>query len=153
MPRKPVRLWEPPPPAILAKETQTSRGLKDRCGQAILRMASWLKLEAMSRRGEVVTNPSTFDWIVAIFAVVVQVGGAGVIYAFFFEPNPYARGICGQDQNPVSTVCVAASLASIVIASSFVYRDIGQLLARNRAVLAYVTLVVISVAWSILILI
>ena len=46
-------------------------------------------------------------------------------------------------------MCVAASLASIVIASSFVYRDIGQLLARNRAVLAYVTLVVISVAWSI----
>ena len=44
---------------------------------------------------------------------------------------------------------VAASLASIVIASSFVYRDIAQLLARNRAVLAYVTLVVISVAWSI----
>ena len=53
------------------------------------------------------------------------------------------------DQDPVNTVCIAASLASIVIASSFVYRDIAQLLARNRAVLAYVTLVVISVAWSI----
>ena len=46
-------------------------------------------------------------------------------------------------------MCIAASLASIVIASSFVYRDIAQLLARNMAILAYISLVVISVAWSI----
>ena len=93
-------------------------------------------------------NPSTFDWIVAIFAVVVQVGAVSAVNAFFSEPNPTLRAI-RLDRDPVNTVCIAASLASIVIASSFVYRDIAQLLARNRAVLAYVSFVVISVAWSI----
>ena len=42
-----------------------------------------------------------------------------------------------------------ASLVSIVIASSFVYRDIENIFARNMATVAYISLVVISVAWSI----
>ena len=29
-------------------------------------------------------NPSTFDWIVAIFLVVVQVGGASAIIRVFY---------------------------------------------------------------------
>ena len=41
-----------------------------------------------------------------------------------------------------------ASLVSIVIASSFIYRDIAKLLARNRAIIAYVCFIVISAAWS-----
>ena len=36
-----------------------------------------------------------------------------------------------------------------MIASSFVYRDIANLFARNMANLAYISLVAISVAWSI----
>ena len=94
-----------------------------------------------------VRNPFAFDWIVAVFVVAVQVGAGSAVSAFFFEPNP--TRVMNLDRDPVNTVCVAASLASIVIASSFVYRDLTHLLARNRAVLAYVTLVVISVAWSI----
>ena len=89
-------------------------------------------------------NPSTFDWIVAVFLVAVQVGAAAAVVAVFFESDPTR-----VERHPVNTVCVAASLACIVIASSFVYRDIARLLARNMAVLAYVTLVVTSVAWSI----
>ena len=35
-----------------------------------------------------------------------------------------------------------------MIASSFVYRDIAKLLARNRAIIAYISFIVISAAWS-----
>ena len=41
-----------------------------------------------------------------------------------------------------------ASLVSIVIASSFVYRDIAKLLARNGAIIAYISFIVMSAAWS-----
>ena len=74
-------------------------------------------------------NPSTFDWIVAIFVVAVQIGLVMAVNALFIEPDP--TRMKNVDRDPVNTVCIAASLASIVIASSFVYRDIAQLLARN----------------------
>jgi exopolysaccharide production protein ExoQ len=93
-------------------------------------------------------NPSTFAWIVAIFAVAVQGVGAVNALSAFLDPSNL-DDLPNLDQDPVNTVCVAVSLVSIAIASSFVYRDIAQLLARNGAVLAYVTLVAISVAWSI----
>jgi O-antigen ligase len=93
-------------------------------------------------------NPSTFAWIVAFFAVAVQL-----------QHTFLAIGRLGSNgealphdpmQDPViNTLFPAASLASIVIASTFVYRDIAQLLARNLATIAYGSLVVISVAWSI----
>ena len=35
-----------------------------------------------------------------------------------------------------------------MIASSFIYRDIAKLLARNGAIIAYVSFIVISAAWS-----
>ena len=41
-----------------------------------------------------------------------------------------------------------ASLVSIVIASSFVYRDIAKLLARNGAIIAYISFIMISAVWS-----
>jgi O-antigen ligase len=40
-------------------------------------------------------------------------------------------------------------LVSLVIASSFVYRDIAKLLARNAVIIAYISFIVISAAWSI----
>ena len=87
-------------------------------------------------------KPSTFAWIVAIFAVVAQ----GQLVLRFVDP-------CRIDEVcttvATSSVLSAASLVSIVIASSFVYRDIANLFARNMATLAYISLVVISVAWSI----
>ena len=87
-------------------------------------------------------NPSTFAWIVAIFAVLVQ----NQMVLTFLDPCR-VDGVCTGIQT--STVLSAASLVSIVIASSFVYRDIANLFARNMANLAYISLVAISVAWSI----
>jgi exopolysaccharide production protein ExoQ len=93
-------------------------------------------------------NPSTFAWIVAFFAVAVQ------LHSMFLDigtigPNGKALPHDPLQEPVINTVFAAASLASIVIASSFVYRYIAQLLARNLAILAYSSLVVISVAWSI----
>jgi exopolysaccharide production protein ExoQ len=90
-------------------------------------------------------NPSTFAWIVAVFAVAVQHGA----FEYLNKMGPNGKDLPDLIQDPVNTVCTAASLASILIASSFVYREIAQLLARNIANLAYICLVVISVAWSI----
>jgi O-antigen ligase len=90
-------------------------------------------------------NPSTFAWIVAVFAVSVQYEAFQSLHTM----GPNGKDLPGLDQDPVNTVSVAASLVSIVIASSFVYRGIAQLLARNIAVLSYISLAVISVAWSI----
>jgi O-antigen ligase len=86
-------------------------------------------------------NPSTFAWIVAFFAVAVQYGAR-------VGDNGTDLSI-NDPVDPRNTVCVAVSLASIVIASSFFYRDIVLLLARNKAILAYISLVAISMAWSI----
>ena len=33
-------------------------------------------------------NPSTFDWIVAIFVVAVQIGLVMAVNALFIEPDP-----------------------------------------------------------------
>ena len=72
-------------------------------------------------------NPSTLAWIVAVFAVGVQYGS----FMYINKMGPDGKDLPDLIQDPVNTVCIAASLASIVIASSFVYRDIEQLLARN----------------------
>ena len=88
-------------------------------------------------------NPSTFAWIVALFAVVVQQQDVLAFLDLRATPN----AMCTH--SVLSTVFSAASLVSIVIASSFVYRDIAKLLARNRAIIAYISFIVISVAWSI----
>ena len=85
-------------------------------------------------------NPSTFAWIVAIFAVLVQ---NQMVLTFL---DPCRVEVCTGIQT--SSVLSAASLVSIVIACSFVYRDIANLFARNMANLAYISLVAISVAWS-----
>jgi len=90
-------------------------------------------------------NPSTLAWIVAVFAVGVQYGS----FMYINKMGPDGKDLQNLIQDPVNTVCTAASLASIVIASIFVYRGIEQLLARNIAILAYISLVVLSVAWSI----
>jgi exopolysaccharide production protein ExoQ len=78
--------------------------------------------------------------MVAVFAVAVQ-------HSAFTNMPFYANDL--PENNPLNTACVAASLASIVIASSFVSRDVAQLLARNKAILAYISVAVLSVAWSI----
>jgi exopolysaccharide production protein ExoQ len=90
-------------------------------------------------------NPSIFAWIVAVFAVGVQFGA----FMYINKMGPNGNDLPSLTQDPVNTVCTAASLASILIASIFVYRGIVQLLASNIAVLAYISVVAISVTWSI----
>jgi exopolysaccharide production protein ExoQ len=90
-------------------------------------------------------NPSTFAWVVAVFAVAVQINA-------FLDINtmgPNGRQLPSLGQDSVNTVCVAVSLVTILIASSFVYRDVAQLLAKNTAVVFYVTLVLLSMVWSV----
>jgi exopolysaccharide production protein ExoQ len=53
------------------------------------------------------------------------------------------------DSAGLSTVLSTASLVSILIAASFVYREIADLFKRNMANLAYISFAMISVAWSI----
>jgi exopolysaccharide production protein ExoQ len=77
-------------------------------------------------------NPSTFAWIVALFAIVVQ--------------QPMMSSALYQ--RPDSPAPALASLVSIVVASSFVYRDLAKLLARNGVIIAYISLAVISAVWS-----
>ena len=89
-------------------------------------------------------NPSTFAWIVALFAIVVQ---QHEVSNAFLHPNPVDVDV---NAPPVDHLAFSlASLVSIVIASSFVYRDIAKLLARNGAIIAYISFIVISAAWSI----
>ena len=88
-------------------------------------------------------NPSTFAWIVAIFGVLVQ---AQDVLRFL---DPCRGDDACTNSVELSTVLSATSLVSIVIGLSFVYRDIAKLFARNITNLAYIFLVVISVAWSI----
>jgi O-antigen ligase len=90
-------------------------------------------------------NPSTSAWIVAVLAVSVQYGA----FEGLHNLGPNGKDLPALIQDPENTVRVAASLASIMIASSFVYRRLERLLVRNIAVLAYVFLAVISAAWSI----
>jgi exopolysaccharide production protein ExoQ len=90
-------------------------------------------------------NPSIFAWIVSVFAVGVQFGA----FMYVNKMGPNGNDLPGAAQDPVNTVCTAVSLASVVIASSFVYRDIVKLLARNNTIIAYISIVVISVTWSI----
>ena len=88
-------------------------------------------------------NPSTFAWLVAIFAALVQAQDV----LGFLDP---CRGVVGcSSAVALTTVLSATSLVSIVIASSFIYRDIANLFARNIANIAYIFLVVISISWSI----
>ena len=77
-------------------------------------------------------NPSTFAWIVALYAIVVQ---QHRIWNALYDPLD-------------SPAPALASLVSIVIASSFVYRDIAKLLARNGVIIAYISLAMISAVWS-----
>src|SRR5262245_4038413 len=77
-------------------------------------------------------NPSTFAWIVAFYAIVAQ-------------QQEMWRVLYDAQASPAFAL---AGLVSIVIASSFVYRDIAKLLARNRVIIAYVSLAVISAVWS-----
>ena len=104
-------------------------------------------------------NPSTFAWIVALVAIVAQQHD---VVVELLDPNARAAiiGYAGHSAigQPVpeplaypiiNTVTSVASLVSIVIASSFVYRDIAKLLARNGAIIAYISFLVISAAWSI----
>jgi exopolysaccharide production protein ExoQ len=79
-------------------------------------------------------NPSIFAWIVALFAIVVQ------------EQHALSNALYDPQDNPAPAL---ANLVSIVIASCFVYRDIAKLLARNGVIIAYISFVVISAAWSI----
>ena len=89
-------------------------------------------------------NPATFAWIVALFAIVVQ---QHEVSNAFLHPNPVDVDV---NAPPVDHLAFSlASLVSIVIASSFVYRDIAKLLARNGAIIAYISFIVISGAWSI----
>ena len=93
-------------------------------------------------------KPSTFAWIVALFAIVVQ--SHDVSDPLLLGPNAMNVPIdrvpeMGNLYAPFSL----ASLVSIVIASSFVYRDIQKLLATNVAIMAYISFIVISAAWSI----
>jgi exopolysaccharide production protein ExoQ len=90
-------------------------------------------------------NPSIFAWIIAVFAVGVQFGA----FMYLNKMGPNGNDLPSLTQDPVNTVCTAASLVSILIASSFVYRHIIKLLTSNVAVLAYISVVLISVAWSI----
>jgi O-antigen ligase len=90
-----------------------------------------------------VPNPSTFAWIVALFAIVVQQHEVSNV---LFHPN--AMDLDNTD-SLIDRASSLASLVSIVSASSFVYRDIAKLLARNVAVIAYSSFIVISAAWSI----
>src|SRR5262245_37144084 len=88
-------------------------------------------------------NPSTFAWIVAIFGVLAQ--DPSVLK--FLDPCMVDEAC--TESVALSTVLSSASLVSIVIASSFVYRDIANLFSRNMSKLAYIALVTISVVWSI----
>jgi O-antigen ligase len=90
-------------------------------------------------------NPSTFAWIVAIFALLVQ---DQMVLRFLDPCRAEADELC-TNSVALTSVLSAASLVSIVIASSFIYRDIANIFARNMANLAYIFLVVLSVAWSI----
>jgi len=91
-------------------------------------------------------NTSTFAWIVAFLAIAAQQHGGFAL--FISEPN--VNSLQDDFQEPVIiTVCSAVSFVSVIIASSFVRRDITKLLKRNLAILAYIFLAVISVAWSI----
>ena len=99
-------------------------------------------------------NPSTFAWIVALFAIVVQ--QHEVSSPLLLDPNAmdfHMDRVLGPLPDRLSDPLIyrafsLASLVSIVIASSFIYRDIAKLLARNRAIIAYVCFIVISAAWS-----
>src|SRR5262245_5718247 len=86
-------------------------------------------------------KPSTLAWIVAVFTVSVQYGS----FMYINKMGPHGNDLPNLLQDPVNTVCTAASFSSIVIASIFVYRGIEQLLSRNIAVLAYISLIVLSV--------
>jgi len=90
-------------------------------------------------------NPSTLVWIIAVFAVSVQYGS----FMYVNKMGPDGKDLANLIQDPINTVCTTASLVSIVIASIFVYRDIEQLLTRNMAILFYIFLIALSVAWSI----
>src|SRR5262245_34693711 len=78
-------------------------------------------------------NPSIFAWIVVLFAIVA------------LQKNALSNALYDAQDNPAPAL---VSLVSIVIASSFVYRDIAKLLARNGVIIAYISFVVISAAWS-----
>ena len=98
-------------------------------------------------------NPSTFAWIVALFAIVVQ--QHEVTDPLLFDPNAMdiqIHRVLGplpnMDDSLIYRAFSLASLVSIVIASSFVYRDIAKLLAKNGAIIAYISFIVISAAWS-----
>jgi len=111
---------------------RTSALQSDRQG----RVAPWYEPQA----------PSKLSWIVAILAVIVQLGA-------FVDIPDMVRGAPNtvQFENPnyLNTVFSSISLICIVIACGLAYRKIVHLAAMNKIFVAYTCLVAVSAVWSI----
>jgi exopolysaccharide production protein ExoQ len=109
---------------------------------------------AKSRGYQHVWLSGALAWIVAVFAILVQ--QHDLTDPLLLDPNALAVHMdrfVGPVPNNMDSGYYGrfalASLVSIVIASSLVYRDIVKLLARNVPIIAYIGFVVMSAAWSI----
>jgi exopolysaccharide production protein ExoQ len=90
------------------------------------------------------SRPSSFEWIVAVFAVIVQMG------AFLSLPLVVGGGsLREQIRDPFNTIGIAVSAASIGVFAVPRIRQIGFLALRNVFPVLFILMVLMSAIWSV----
>jgi O-antigen ligase len=85
------------------------------------------------------------EWVVAVFAAVVQQGAFVSIPLYFGDPSLFIR----QDQNALNTIAVAASFLCILPLCIWQGRSVGHLARKNALSVLFLLLVLASAFWSI----
>ena len=91
------------------------------------------------------SQPSVFEWFVAVFALIVQQGAFISIPLYFGKDTVLIR----QDTNNLNTLAVAISLASVMFVCLWRLRPLARLAQRNPLSIAFLLLVIASTLWSI----
>ena len=101
--------------------------------------------ERASRTAPLEAGPSRLEWVIAVFAALVQQG------AFVYMPLLFSNQsiLIRQDQNELNTIAVAASLLSILTVCIWQGRSIGFLAKKNFLSILFLLLVLASAFWSI----
>lgn len=88
-------------------------------------------------------NPSVFEWLVVIFGLIVQQG------AFISMPLVVSGDSLRVTVNPLNTIAVAISMASLALVLLPQIRKLASLARRNVASMLFMVLVLLSATWSI----
>ena len=92
------------------------------------------------------SRPSALEWVLAVFAVIIQLEGAFVSVPMMLGGDSSA--LWGS-VNPLNTAGIAVSIASIGIACAPRIRHMGHLALQNVSSVLFMLMVAMSAIWSI----